>query len=338
MKTYSFEQIAKKNRYKNIVLISVISILVTLGILLLAFKFLTKKTWQSLEETREYYDRMHKIAYPNIGYKLGIFEATSEFSGYYYIDRVKNISGIEVPYEDINAPYGVWKRRSYLGAREEIDITSEQTAVYTFGSGHKSPMFYNVAYDYSQDTGFHMKKTQDINLLPQLPNYAVEMAVTFDKPYTLAEIEKKIPDELTISWYWIGTKATEYDTAMLSPRDQIGFSLDPYLVRDGRDVADKEQQEVWQASYQEFRNNLQLALDADWLKLSHSTYKGEIYSLKKDVTSYLQANQQASSATFGGIIVTGRSEHFASLVGKDWVFASNIGETVLIKPYHHLKD
>lgn len=34
--------------------------------------------------------------------------------------------------------------------------------------------------------------------------------------------------------------------------------------------------------------------------------------------------------------MTGRSENFKELEKVDWIYASNIGETVEIKPYHQL--
>lgn len=337
MKTYSFEQIAKKNKRQTLILITGVSVLMTLVLLFLAHRLLTRKTEQSLEETRAYYDRMHKIAYPNIGYKYGVFEKTSEFSGYYHMDRVKTIAGLQVAYEDIDAPYGVLKRRSYLNSRGNIDMTPGQTAAYTLGSGHKSPMFYNPAYDYGQESGFNKIKTQDIALLPQMKGYAVEMAVTFDKPYNLTEIEEKIPDNLQVAWYWIGARTDQYDTAMLSPDEQLGFALDPYLVRDGKKVADKDMQEVWQMSYQAFTEHLTYAIEEDWLQLTYSSSKGEIYNLEKDAKAYLKANPTVETAKFSGVILTGRAEDFSGLEGQDWIFASNIGEDILIKPYHQLK-
>ncbi|MET3559109.1 hypothetical protein ABID29_002258 [Streptococcus rupicaprae] len=339
MKTLSkFEQIAKKNKRRTVVLVTVLSVLLTLVILLISFKIMSIRTWQSAEETRDYYDRMHKIAYPNVQYNYSVFEPTSEFSGYYYLDRVKNIAGIKVPYEDINAPYGAWKRRSYINGRARTDTTPYQTATYTLGSGYKSPMFYNTSYDYNQEHGFHMKKTQDIAFLPQMKGYAVEMAVTFDKSYTLEEITNKIPEQLMVNWYWIGTDSNLYDTAMFTPEEQIGFSLNPYLVRDGKDSTDKEKEDVWQMSYQDFTENLQLALDRDWLNHSLSTAKGEIYSQKKEVAAYLKANPDVKTARFSGVILTGRAEDFSDLEGKEWIFASNIGESILIHPYHQLQD
>lgn len=339
MKTLSpFEKIAKKNKRSLLFKIILISVLLTLGLIVVTLKMLKNRTAQQAEATREYYDTLHTIVYPNIDYHMSLFEPTSAFSGYYYMDRVKHIAGIKVPYEDISAPYGAWERRSYMLSRAHVDAVSHETATYTLGSGYKSPMFYNRDYDYNKENGFHMTKTQDLAFLDQMPGYAVEMALTFDRPYTLSEIEEKIPDNLTINWYWIGTSYGEHDTASLSPEEQIGFSLNPYLVRDGKPADEKEQAAVWEESYRSFRENLEFALEKKWLRHSVSTAEGEVFNLSRDAKWFLEANKDAQTARFAGVILTGRSEDFAPLKQSDWIFASNIGQSVHLLPYHTLEE
>lgn len=338
MKTLSnFEKITKKNKRKNWIKWTLSSILITLVILTIIVKILTGITAKNAEKNREYFDVLHSIAYPNTQYNSAIFEATSLFSGYYHMNRTKDIDGIEVPYEDIQAPYSLYVQRNYLLQNTRMNTANGGRAGYTYGSVFKVPMFYNRNYDYGNNEDLHMEKTQDILLLQEMPNDAVEIAITFDKAYTLKEIDEKIPDNLKINWYWIGTSYEGYDTALLSPEDQIGFTMNPYLVRDGKNPEEKEQEAVWRESYTHFTDNLQLALDKEWLNRSSSTSKGEIFNLKKDIQQYIHQNHGSETATFAGVILTGRSENFEQLENADWIFASNIGQNVEIQPYHQFE-
>lgn len=338
MKTSNdFEKIAKKSKRKNrfvIIGMSIVGAMIVAGVTTKGLVELTAKNGQAVQD---YYSRLHTIAYPNVDYNTAIFEPTSLFSGYYHMGRVKDIDGITVPYEDIDAPYSLTQRRSYLLQKTLVTSYPGETAAYTYGSSYKSPIFYNRDYDYSNKMDAHMEKTQDISLLSKMSGDAVEVAVTFDKGYTIKEIEEKIPDNLKVNWYWIGTTYSDYDTALLSPENQIGLRLNPYLVRDGQTVDKKAQEQVWEESYRTFLDNLQIALDKDWLGLSSSTSEGEVFNLHTDVESFLKNNPSVTNAKFAGIILTGRAENFKQLENADWIYASNIGQSVEIQPYHHLE-
>lgn len=332
-----FDKIAKKTRRKNWVTIIFISVFITMLCLVVAFRVMTVMTMKSAEKIRYYYDVMHEIAYPNITYNTAIFEPTSQFSGYYYLGRVKDIDGTVSHYEDVNAPYGLLPRQSYMLQNNKTYIDMSKRSAYTYGEGYKSPVFFNKKRVDNKTTDFvWVEKTEDIGLLSQIPENAVEVAITFDKDYSFQEIEELVPDNLKINWYWIGSQ-TDYDITELSPEEQIGFELDPYLVRDGQIAENKDLKLVWEESFKKFIENTQIALDNDWISRSVSTSKGEIYSLKKDVKKYLKENPNAETAKFAGVILTGRAENFEQLKTADWIFASNIGQSVEIQPYHQLE-
>lgn len=45
----------------------------------------------------------------------------------------------------------------------------------------------------------------DISLLDKYPNKFAEMAISFDKNYTVTKIKKMLPSKITPVWYWVDT-------------------------------------------------------------------------------------------------------------------------------------
>lgn len=353
MKT--FEIITKKNKRKHLLKTAVLA---TLGssVALLALNFgLSELTARNGQNVRDYYQLRAEISQPNIDYKTAYFKPTSQYTGTFHVDQTKDIAGIEVPYETLELPYSL--RPLFWGRSSTGYSDKTGTATYTYGEGYKMPHFFNTAYQYTGET--HHQLTQDISLLPQMSGQAVEMAVTFDKPYTFEEIAELIPNNLKINWYWIGTRSN-YDTAGMN-LDLFGFEGDTdtpwsyqqqqedekntkgmtpeeieayYNERVGQKPASA--QEGFANSYSFFVAYLNQALAKDWLGSSYSGPDGEQMSTKEDVETYLKANPDAQTAKFAGVILTGRAENFASLEKADWIFGSNIGHHVQIQPYHTL--
>lgn len=318
-----FEKIAKKSKRKNRLKTVLISTLAALLSLLLIVRGLTKLASYNGNKVSQHYLLMSEIAYPNISYNDWYFTATSSFSGQFQSNRFKNIDGIEVPYEDMKANYSL--RLHDLGdSNVWLTTSTDGKSSYTHGNYYKSPMFFNVNHKVSKDDFY--KTTKDIKLAAQMPNQAVEMAITFDKPYTYEEIQKLIPKNLTINWYWIGSQS-DFNTAGLTSDTQLGIS-----VYDGQALTSND--------FARFRDNLRKAINQSYLKSTYGYTKNNkeesSFSLQKDATTYLAKNKNFKSAKFSGLILTGRSENFAQLENASWIYASNLGQSVQIQPYHKL--
>ncbi|MFA9493179.1 anti sigma factor C-terminal domain-containing protein [Streptococcus sp. E17BB] len=353
MKT--FEIITKKNKRKHLLKTAVLA---TLGssAALLALNFgLSELTARNGQHVRDYYQLMAEVSQPNIDYKTAYFNPTSQYTGTFHVDQTKDIAGIEVPYETLELPYSL---RPLFGGQSSGGYSDKKgTATYTYGGGYKMPHFFNTAYQYKGES-YH-QLTQDISLLPQMSGQAVEMAVTFDKPYTFEEIAELVPNNLKINWYWIGTQSNN-DTAGLN-RDLFGFEGDPdtpssyqqqqedekntkgmtaeeietyYKDRVGQKTTSAR--EGFANSYSFFVAYLNQVLNKGWLGSTYGGPDGEQMSTSKDVETYLKANPDAQTAKFAGVILTGRAENFSSLEKADWIFGSNIGHHVQIQPYHTL--
>ena len=309
-----FEKIAKKNKHKNRLKTVVISVVISLLSILLVVMGMREMTKQTSERMKERYLMISEIAYPNIDYSTWGFNASSEFTGTFYSNRFKNIDGIKVPFEDYQANYSLIV--GSVNQNEGLEEGDNNSSNYTHGNLYKVPIFYNV--NASAKT-VSMEITQDISKVNEMTGQAVEVAITFDKPYTYQEIKEMVPDNLLVNWYWIGTSST-VDTASLNLAAQLGFAPND---------------DDYTAGFKSFKSNLKKSIKSGAIGYQYSI-EGETLSLEDDAKTYLESNSNAKTATFAGIIVTGRAENFAQLENKDWIYASNIGQSVTIQPYHTL--
>lgn len=308
-----FEKIAIKNKRKNRLKTVGISVAAMLLSALIVFLGLRSLTARHAEKMRESYLLRTEIAYPNIDYNTWGFEPTSEFTGTFYSHRFKNIDGISVPFEEYRGNYSVSRPMS-ISQNENVGEGDSRSSNYTHGNLYKVPIFYNVKA--SSDKAVDMKVTQDVSKVKEMTGQAVEVAITFDKPYTYQEIKEMVPDNLLVNWYWIGT-TSPIETANLKASDQLGFApIDDY-----------------EGSFGQFKSNLKKAIKMGDLGSQYSTEKGSL-SLEDDAKTYLKNNSNHKTAKFSGVILTGRAENFAQLENKEWIYASNIGQSVTIQPYH----
>lgn len=349
MKT--FELATKKSKRRNLLKSVALSSLGTAVLLAGAYLGLNNLTSSHAWKIVDYYEVKSQINAPNISNVDWSFKPTSQFSGLFKANQVKDVAGILVPFEDFEVAYSWSPRLGIFGQSQDSNSYKDanKTSLYTHGQGYKLPLFFNTAYDYSQK-GSLMTLTQDIALLPQMASQAVEVALTFDKPYTYEEIAERIPDTLKINWYWIGTKS-DYDTASLGLEDQLGFSpnfqqtqnYDQMKETEGdyqahlKELEKQPKSQRFANSYTVFKANLEQALAKDWLSIKKSEADGTNFDLKEDAAAYLKDNPDGKTAKFAGVILTGRAEDFASLEQAKWIFASNIGLSVEIQPYHQLK-
>ncbi|SDB22683.1 Sigma factor regulator N-terminal [Streptococcus henryi] len=365
MKTSTdFEKIAKKNKRKHQIKTMLLSTVLAILTIVLGYMGLDKLTSSHGEAIKDRYLLLSEIAYPNIDYSSWGFDSTSQFTGTFRSQRFKDIDGIKVPFESYQANYSL--RPGIGGGSNQDSLTGgdDGKSLYTRQNGYKVPMFYNINYDYNEES--HAKVTQDISLLSQMSGQAVEVAVTFDKPYTFEEIAELIPDDIAINWYWIGTKS-DYDTSWLQLGDLFGMAhstdqTNSYSkAKEWEEKAEKaikknrnadlsqieadypesvDEQTSLLNSYTFFEANLKEAIEKDYLGSSYSytDSKGQDTELntKKEVENYLKANSDGATAKFAGVILTGRAENFAQLQKADWIYASNIGQSVQIQPYHVL--
>lgn len=353
MKT--FDIIAKKNKRKNLLRTVALSSLASLVLLVGGAKGLSELTSRQGRAAQRYHEVMAELAYPNVQYTSAHYEPASIFSGDFIADRIKDLAGITTHYSRYQAHYTLFGNRP-----EWFSVYTDQSGIAYSRKDHlKVPLFFNTNHNYSSLADDHFNnKSQDIPYLSEMSGQALELAVTFDKPYTIAEIAELMPDNLKVNWYWIGTE-TSFNTRLLTPDLQLGLSLTDQVPLSAEETAELEKAtsiEAYAAAYDKavakrgeltpekninnafsfFKSYAQEALDKGWLDNKSVGYETETWTPSQDMVAFLAKYPTGTEAKFAGIIVTGRAEDMTQLENQDWIFASSIGQSVQIQPYHTL--
>lgn len=188
------------------------------------------------------------------------------------------------------------------------DVFSKNKLLYDRGNLQKIPQFYNTKVKFSKND-VKTSPSQDLKYLNQLNDKVIEVAITFDKPYTYKEIKTMLPKNLKQNWLWIGTYTT-LDTSQ------------------------------WPNQFGTDTENIHSAINTMFNVSKNSPHVGinnvNIYS---DLDNYLKDNKHIKDVdqlSFAGIILTGKSENFNSLKGKKWIYGSSLGASIDYQPYYQL--
>lgn len=296
--------LAKKRRRKTFLMTIVISLLAAFLLFGLCFKLLSNMTAKNGQKVYNDYQQLAEIAYPNISYNSLYYFPTGQFSGKVHADRFKDLDGIPVAYSPFEANY------SLTGAFDAgaSDVFSKNKLLYDRGNLQKIPQFYNTKVKFSKND-VKTSPSQDLKYLNQLENKVIEVAITFDKPYSYKEIKTMLPKNLKQNWLWIGTYTT-LDTSQ------------------------------WPNQFGTDTKNIHSTINT-MFKVSKNSPKVGINNVNiySDLDNYLKDNKHIKDVNqlkFAGIILTGKSENFNSLKGKKWIYGSSLGASIDYQPYYQL--
>ena len=324
----TFEILAKKSKRKRLWKTVAISSLVSLALLLLLGKGLIELASSNGRNLQKEYEVISEIAYPNVDYDSLYYTQTSYFSGTLRSDRFKDLNGVRVAYPSYEGNYSL--TGSYRNTTSEGTYSST-SGTYTRELRQKYPVFYNLNAKGTKDSNSIPKELASIK---EMPNQLVEVALTFDKPYTYMEIQQMIPNNLKINWYWIGSQSENDIEQYSNPQFTYGanasllFTYDLDFRKKAKE-AKKEQQT--------FLDYLKKADKNLFPSLSGYNMYNEVESyLKKFGQLDIREPENRDQLTFSGVILTGKAENFAQLEEKEWIYASSIGASVPNQPYYKL--
>ena len=253
------------------------------------------------------------------------------FSGTLHSDRFKDLDGVKVAYPSYEGNY------SLIGAFK--DTTAEGTylslsGTYTRTLRQKYPVFYNINAKGTKDSNSMPKELASVK---EMPNQLVEVALTFDKAYTYKEIQQMIPNNLKINWYWIGSQSEDVDNTgalRTDPKTTYGanagllFTYDSDVRKKAKEA--KKEQQTFLDYLKKADKNLFPSVSG------YNTYNDVESYLKKFGQLDIREAENRDQLTFSGVILTGKSENFAQLEGKEWNHASSIGASIQNQPYYKL--
>ncbi|MGT2757453.1 anti sigma factor C-terminal domain-containing protein [Streptococcus ovuberis] len=317
----AFELLTKKRQKKAIkrtILISSVVTFLGLVLVLLGVMGLELMAQNNYNRLQDYYFQRLTVAFPNIDFGSPSMRM-KRFGGEYKDYLTKDILGIAVPYDDLEATYSIsgFHRDHSLEYVRPANVTQDATEMAYSPKKHlKSPLFFNPQAEYGPEDIIR-KPAQELPYVSKMENQLVEVALTFKQRYTLEEIQTFIPKNLKVNWLWIGSE-TKLNSSKLLLGDLFGWKpRQPYLDE----------------SFQEFT----AILENVYQEQAKVTISSQQKLLNQDLAHFLdEAKQGMSNARFGGVILTGRAEDFAQLEEMDWIYATSIGISIPNQPYYTL--
>lgn len=308
----SVSQALRKAKYKQLIKIAFVSfvmVLIVLPIIYNGGNYFAKRQSDSLNEAL--FDRQI-LASPNIQIDSQTLGESSMTGGTIITNRSKNINGYVVPWSTLTSRYS-WFNASinynelvpgfYLGDHDsyEYDKQTKQKVASFY-----SPYIKNY-YDGVKN---------DLQAIEQLDNHVVEVAISFDKAYTYQEIQKLLPSSLKLNkvWYWLDSKSETNIKEELGPAG---------LPKYGVNIEEKYQTPEF------IKENF-----ADFFKAAEKVAKKQADS---PLNQLVKTNKDKSykDVKVMGVMVTGRSENFGKLIGKEWIRGASAGVSVECLPYIH---
>lgn len=212
---------------------------------------------------------------------------------------------LDYNFEDFNIEYFGYRRYNELGQRVMVFF-------YPFGK------YYNNEY------------MNDLGLLDDIGNDKyIEMALSFNREYTIEEVEKMLPKDITVTWYWIDD-LSENEKEMLKLTQEEREEMEPPIIlqvvrseytaygiklynNSGKEIPDPVAVELFINSIVNGRNEYTKGNEFDRI---YNNISGDDSKLTQDDIRIL------------GAVVTGNSESLKALIGLPFIKASSLGVVI----------
>ncbi|PEI42382.1 sigma factor regulator N-terminal domain-containing protein [Bacillus pseudomycoides] len=295
----SLKDALKKAKRKQLLKIIITSIIVVPTLLLIIYKTGNYFAAKSSTKLHEKLLLHNKIAEPNILMNSQVTRNTSMFGGNIVTNRSKNINGYLVQWSTLTSSYDWFRLRI-----DDNDLipgfyrSCADSYEYDKQTKKKVATFYHPSIQKYYDG-----VKNDLGAISQMENHVAEVAISFDQPYTLQEIQAKIPDNVNIVWL--------YMTSPIADESRGPTGLPVY----GFDPSDSPKK-----AYNSFIDALK-KYDTD----------GSDETIQKFLKS--NKNKQFDEVKILGVMLTGQTQNFKALENQDFIRGASVGATAQIVPY-----
>lgn len=309
---HDFKKLARRTKIKRWLITALIALVSTAVVLLAAsylFFFRAEKNQRAMHQE---INLANTLFSPNFAVKYKEYDDHRAYSGELTAVRTKNIDGYPVYLGTVNGKFDAFNYwTSVHGGNFEATTTIKlDNGVFEGTSKQKIPQFYN-----SKVVNSTFRPTMQLADLAAMENYVGELAVTFDKSYSYEEIQEFVPDDLVIGWYWF-TPVDDYDPNASDSFNTLGIHTDAAM---GEGT-------ITEADYATYKKSVKTYLN---LPMSENNKKASAQSTTYQNLELFQSDYKTlADAKFSGVILTGKSENFATLNTANWIYASSIGSTV----------
>ncbi|MDG3132167.1 anti-sigma factor [Streptococcus suis] len=319
MKT--FELVIKKNKRKHLLRTVALSLLAVLFLLLVSIQTIKIMIGEQGEKEYRYFKILTEIAYPNINHDGIKIQNTGYLSGKIYFDLHKDLAGVPMAFGQHEVYY------TLLGSYYDFAQHSPGDTLhylYDHTTNTKLPIFYNI--NEKKENG--QEVATELSYLREMKGQLVEVAITFDKKYTLDAIKKMIPNNIKKNWYWIGTEGKQ-STYYYRPEQLLGLKPDS-LQLVFEDMVEEHQTAI------DYMKEFSESVNQERISYLNIPVEDVQHYIEKFSDTDFTKQEEIDKLEFAGIILTGRAEDFVQLEDKDWIYASSIGASVSTQPYYQL--
>ncbi|GLC89598.1 anti-sigma factor [Lysinibacillus piscis] len=295
----SLQRALKKAKLKQLLIIIIVSLIVvtvSLAILYKAGNYFAAKGSNRLHDQLFLHNA---IAEPNIQIDSQVTSNQSTFGGNIITNRSKNINGYVVPWSTLTSSYG-WIKNAVDTNELVPGFYWSDTSFYEYDKQTKNKF---ATFFHPDIKDYFIEIPNDIEAVSTMEDYVVEMAISFDKPYTFEEIKTQIPDNLNIAWLY-----------MTSP------IFDESKGPSGAQIYGFVPSDIPADMYDEFVKNLQ--------NYDKSKQNDAIQAFLKD-----NKNKSFAEIKILGVMLTGQTKNFAALKGQTFIRGASVGVTAPIVPY-----
>ena len=287
---------AKRKQLLKIIIITIIVVLILLPILYKTGNYFAAKSSTRLHEQLFLHNA---IAEPNIQIDSQVTSNSSTFGGNIVTNRSKNINGYLVQWSTLTSSYD-WLRIK-IDHNELIPGSySSDTESYEYDKQTKNKVatFYHPSI---QD--YYDGIENELGEISQMENHVAEVAISFNQPYTLQEIQAKIPDKLNIVWLYMTSPISDESNG---PAGMPVYGFDPsHSPKD---------------AFNSFIDSLE-QYDAN--------------ESNETIQEFLETNKDKpfDEVKILGVMLTGQTQNFKALENQDFIRGASVGATAQIVPY-----
>ena len=287
---------AKRKQLLKIIIITIIVVLILLPILYKTGNYFAAKSSTRLHEQLFLHNA---IAQPNIQIDSQVTSNSSTFGGNIVTNRSKNINGYLVQWSTLTSSYD-WLRIK-IDHNELIPGSySSDTESYEYDKQTKNKVatFYHPSI---QD--YYDGIENELGEISQMENHVAEVAISFNQPYTLQEIQAKIPDNLNIVWLYMTSPISDESNG---PSGMPVYGFDPsHSPKD---------------AFNSFIDSLE-QYDAN--------------ESNETIQEFLETNKDKpfDEVKILGVMLTGQTQNFKALENQDFIRGASVGATAQIVPY-----
>lgn len=287
---------AKRKQLLKIIITAIIVVLVLLPILYKTGNYFAAKGSTRLHENLFLY---HAIAAPNIQIDSQVTSNSSTFGGNIITNRSKNINGYIVQWSTLTSSYD-WLRTRIDYNELVPGFYWSDTEFYEYDKQTKKKVatFYHPSIK-----KYHDGVQNELGEISQIENHVAEVAISFDQPYTLQEIQAKVPENLNIVWLYMASPIADESKG---PSGMPVYGFDP---------SDSPKD-----AYESFIEALK---------------KYDTSGQNETIQEFLNANKNKkfNEVKVLGVMLTGQTTSFKALEEQDFIRGASVGVTAQMVPY-----